>query len=104
MKIVNVTGMTPNAPGVVYCGRASRNRWRQSPWHNPFRLGKDGTREQAIARYRTYLLERIDQGDRDILDALDSLTTDSVLGCWCKPKACHCDVIAQMWESRRTSN
>jgi len=101
MKIINVAGLPANAPGVVYCGRRTRIGWPQSPLHNPFALVKDGTREQVIAKFRTYLMERIEDGDRKILDALDVLTEDSVLGCWCKPAACHCDVIAEVWRSRQ---
>jgi hypothetical protein len=35
--------------------------------------------------------------DNPQLEAMLELTEDSVLGCWCKPEACHCDVIAAAW-------
>jgi hypothetical protein len=58
-----------------------------------------GTAEECVALFRPYILQRIKFGHSTILDAL---TEDSVFGCWCNPgEACHCDVIAEVWESRR---
>src|SRR5215471_6941415 len=71
MKIINVSGMTPNDPSVVYCGRRTRNGWRESVLHNPFHIGKDSTREQVIANYRAYLIQLLAYGNRKILAALD---------------------------------
>lgn len=34
--------------GAVYIGRGS-------PWGNPFIIGKDGTRDEVIAKYEAYL-------------------------------------------------
>jgi hypothetical protein len=101
MKVVNVRRRRSNAPGIVYCGRRTYNGWRKSPLYNPYRLDKDGNRAQVIAKYRAYLLREIEKGNRAILDALDALTEDSVLGCWCKPLACHCDVIVEVWRMRK---
>lgn len=103
MKIINVSRLPAKCPGVVYCGWAFAG-WRCSPLHNPFlkdRRGqrRDGTHAEVITKYRAYLLERIEAGDRKILDALDSLTEDSVLGCWCAPLPCHCEVIAEVWQN-----
>ncbi len=86
-------------PGFVYCGDACWG-YRRSPLYNPFHKEKI-TQEEKVAKYRTYLLQRIEAGDAGILAALDALTEDSVLGCWCKPAACHCDVIVEVWESRQ---
>jgi hypothetical protein len=92
-------------PGFVYCGRAIWG-FARSPLCNPFledRPGKprQGTRKEVIEKFRVHLLASIEVGDREILHALDALTADSVLGCWCKPLFCHCDVIAEVWESRQ---
>lgn len=67
----------------VYIGRPSK-------WGNPFTIGKDGTREEVIEKYRKYLLSR-----KDLLSCLSELR-GKVLGCWCSPKACHGDVLAHM--------
>lgn len=73
----------------VYIGRAFQN-WPQSPWANPFKVGRDGTRAQVIERYRMHLLR-----SPHLLALLPSLR-NKVLGCWCGRLACHGDVIAEM--------
>lgn len=87
-------------PGVmtpfdVYIGRGDRyGRWAESDWHNPFPLRKGATAEERVAvieRYRNYLLtER-----PDLVARLPELR-GKVLGCWCKPEACHGDVLAEL--------
>lgn len=69
-----------------YCGRPS-------PLGNPYRIGVDGDRATVIRKYRTWLWGRLRSGDQAIIDALSGLTDDAVLGCWCTPLPCHCDVI-----------
>jgi len=40
----------------VYIGRAVlRSGFKASIWGNPFKLGKDGTREEIMAKYRAWL-------------------------------------------------
>lgn len=63
---------------------------RATKWGNPFRIGRDGWRKEVIEKYREYLL-----GRPDLLAALPELK-GKVLGCWCKPLACHGDVLAEM--------
>lgn len=72
------------APYDVYIGRPSK-------WGNPFEIGKDGTREEVIAAYQDWLFSE----GRDLLKDLDEIR-GKVLGCWCHPKACHGDVLAQI--------
>ena len=77
--------------GDVYIGR--RNNRRNLPgsiWHNPFEIGKDGTREEVIARFQAYFMNRF-----DLLAQLHTLKGKR-LACWCKPKACHGDVLAKL--------
>lgn len=83
----------PDSTDVVYVGRPMyRGGWRlaASPLANPFRIGVDGDREQVIAKYRDYLLDR-----PDFLARLPDLRGKR-LGCWCKPLPCHADVIAEL--------
>ena len=79
-----------NARYDVYIGRPGRGM--SSEWGNPFVIGKDGTRAEVIAKYKALLWRRIKSGEVSIeaLKALDGKT----LGCFCKPQACHGDVIA----------
>jgi hypothetical protein len=65
---------------------------RRSKWGNPFRIPQDGDRDQVIAKFRDYLL-----GEPDLLASLDQLR-GKTLGCWCKPLACHGDVLVELLE------
>ncbi len=66
---------------------------RQTRWGNPFRVDVHGTRTEVIAAYRQWLWQQIK--DKTIsLEELAGLHGE-VLGCWCKPKACHGDVLAR---------
>lgn len=66
---------------------------RRTRWGNPFRIGRNLSREQAIARYRMDLWRRIRRGAiaLDDLAALDGLR----LACWCAPAACHGHVLVR---------
>ena len=84
--------------GVLYIGRQMyRGGWRLpgSKWANPYRIGRDGTRAEVIARYREYVLE-----NPDLRDSLPELR-GKVLGCWCTPEACHGDVLTELAEASR---
>lgn len=67
-------------PYDVYIGRGSR-------WGNPFIVGKDGTREEVIEKFRKEKLPKL-------MPFLFELI-DKTLGCFCKPKPCHGDVLAE---------
>ncbi|MYH38826.1 MAG: DUF4326 domain-containing protein, partial [Rhodospirillaceae bacterium] len=62
---------------------------RRTRWGNPFRIGRDGSREEVIARYRADLWRRIRAGEIALeeLAALDGCW----LACWCEPLPCHGD-------------
>ncbi len=75
----------------VYIGRAvPRSGLKASVWGNPFVIGKDGTREEVMVKYRTWLL-----ADCDLLERLSELK-GKVLGCWCAPEACHGDILSEL--------
>jgi len=71
-------------PFDVYIGRGSK-------WGNPFTIGKDGTRTEVIEKYRKYIWHNTELYE-DIFNELKG----KILGCWCKPKACHGDVLAKI--------
>lgn len=83
--VVNVRTVRDPRPNVnyVYIGRPSR-------WGNPFRIGKDGTCEEVIAKYREWVLRQ-----PALMDALKELR-GMRLGCYCYPLACHGDVLAEL--------
>ncbi|OGT54325.1 MAG: hypothetical protein A3E01_15280 [Gammaproteobacteria bacterium RIFCSPHIGHO2_12_FULL_63_22] len=85
--VVNVRGDgTRRLTGHLYDVSISR----PSKWGNPFVIGRDGAREEVIAKYREYIL-----GRPDLLAALPELRGKR-LGCWCAPKACHGDVLVEL--------
>jgi len=80
----------------VYIGRG-----QGSKWGNPFTHIADkttlaehvvGSRKEAIESYRKWITE----GDgKHLLNDLHELR-DKTLGCWCKPKSCHGDVLVEL--------
>ena len=83
--IVNVK----REPFDLYIGRVLPG-YPQSIWANPFRIGRDGTRSEVLVRYRAYLA-----GRPELLAQLDQLR-GLRLGCWCKPSACHGDILIEL--------
>ena len=67
----------------VYIGRGSK-------WGNKFIIGPDGNREEVIKKYREWIL-----GNKELLSSLHELK-GKVLGCFCKPQACHGDVLVEL--------
>lgn len=81
-------------PYDVYIGRWHPKVQIQSKWANPFKIGRDGSREEVIRKYREYLL-----ANPKLLAELPELK-DKTLGCWCSPQACHGDVLLQLIKER----
>ena len=83
-------------PKVVHCKREEFDVYvgRGSKWGNPYshRVGTlaehvVGSRTEAIQKFEEYLLSN--QGLMSSLEELKGKT----LGCWCKPKTCHGDIL-----------
>lgn len=77
----------------VYIGRAMPG-FVASPFCNIYRSGKDGTRTEVIAAYRAYIQERLDK-EPWLRAELEKLRGKRI-GCWCKPLACHGDVLVEL--------
>jgi hypothetical protein len=69
---------------------------RPTIFGNPFVIGPDGDREEVIIKYKEYFLDRmaVDRGFKKAILSLKGLR----LGCMCKPKPCHGDVIVEWLE------
>ena len=63
---------------------------RPSVWGNPFVIGRDGDRDEVIKLYKSWILCQ-----DDLLDRLPELI-GKTLGCFCKPEACHGDVLVDL--------
>jgi len=79
-----------SAPYDVYIGRGSK-------WGNPYGTREDskarhivGSREEAIVCYEKYLF-----GSAELFGTLHELR-GKTLGCYCKPKPCHGDVLVRL--------
>lgn len=69
----------------VYCGRPSK-------WGNPFVIGAHGPRDAVIRLFHNWWYAP--QRAQLRADAVRELA-GKTLGCFCAPKPCHCDVIAE---------
>jgi hypothetical protein len=84
------TSLPPNA---VYIGRRLKRAGYDLPeskWHNPFKVGRDGTLDQVLAKYRERVVSR-----PDLMASLPELE-GKLLVCWCAPKPCHGDVLIEL--------
>ena len=72
---------------------------RPSALGNPYRIGPDMGREEAIRRYATWLDAELARPDsaaaRKFARLLKTLRTGGYLTlvCWCAPEPCHAEVI-----------
>ena len=71
----------------VYIGRPSL-------WGNPFVIGKDGSREEVVKKYETYIRSRLEK-EPNLKSELLKLGGKK-LGCYCAPQACHGDVLLKI--------
>lgn len=95
MKLTRVVNKYHGSPFQV-------NIMRPSKWGNPFQIGKDGTREEVIAKYREYLRYRL-----DLLSQIHELR-GKVLRCCCRPRGgfrgrlmCHGQILAGIADARK---
>ena len=86
-RIVNLK----REPGAVANGAVRIDR--RTVWGNPFVVGRDGTRAQVIARYRTDLWRRIRAGEIALEEVAALNGRD--LACHCAPLPCHGEVLAR---------
>jgi len=79
---------------VVHCKKDHYDIYigRPSKWGNPYKIGRDGNRGECLEKYREYILN-----NEYLIKCLHELR-GQVLGCWCKPKACHGDVLIEIME------
>ena len=86
---------------VVHCNKELYDIYigRPSVWGNPFTHTKDKTtkaqfivksREEAIQKYREWIVTQ-----PELMQQIESLR-GKVLGCLCKPKSCHGDVLIEL--------
>jgi hypothetical protein len=75
----------------VYIGRGSI-------WGNPYIIGRDGDRESVIAKYVILMSKRFNEDHWLWYNRLKELKGKNLV-CYCKPKACHGDVLEELMEA-----
>ena len=76
----------------VYIGRAGHGQTGE--FGNPFIVGRDGARGECVEKFRTWFHSNDVAACKMRQLALDRIPANARLGCFCKPNACHGDVIA----------
>lgn len=68
----------------VYIGRPSK-------WGNPFIIGRNGSREEVILKYRNWI-----ESQPELIEKIKSELKGKNLICWCAPLPCHGDVLLEI--------
>jgi hypothetical protein len=110
-KYIKDRKLQPLPPYTVYIGRANpRYGLKKSPLANPFKITLVDYREAVIGKYRTltrgwlrpgsagYPVGYLQSAELSRLRSLHKEHGKLLLLCWCKPKACHGDVIKEVLE------
>jgi len=100
-----------NHPNHEYIGRRgivfiNKERFpkQDSIWANPFKIGRDGTRDDVLCKYEKLLRDKLYTNDVNKAAAASTYKEDllkldgKILGCWCKPEPCHGDVLLKLIE------
>lgn len=84
------------SPDHVYCGR--RVHHVEGTFNSPFRNDVPGvthmSQDAAVSAFEQRFRQKLSQ-DPELIEKLVGLR-NKTLGCWCKPKSCHCDVLLKL--------
>lgn len=100
MSVHNIRTERIRLAGDVYIGRARASAVPHGVddydgyFGNPYSIGRHGPREQVIEKFETYARGRIER-DRLYRDRVRELHGKRLF-CWCKPLACHGDVLERL--------
>lgn len=92
LKITKVSNKDAGDSYDVYIGRGTL-------WGNPYQMGKEGTRDEVIAKFAYDFEKRFLKLPEKFDENIEKLR-GKTLGCHCKPAACHGDVIANYLNSQ----
>lgn len=91
----------------IYIGRKGivfidKKRFPQysSNFANPYIIGKDGTREKVLIKYKNYILDKLKNDELLMLELLS--LKGKKLGCWCCPEMCHGDILLELIDKYST--
>ncbi len=92
IEVVNLRGLIVEFPDwymdptFLYVGVGS-------PWENPFKIGKNGSRTNVIHKYKEYARKL--PMFNDAIEGM--LFLEKKLVCYCAPRACHGDFL-KFWQ------
>ncbi|MBS7469559.1 DUF4326 domain-containing protein [Pseudomonas syringae] len=92
LKITKVSNKDNGDSYDIYIGRGTL-------WGNPYQMGKEGTRDEVIAKFAYDFEKRFLKLPEKFDENIEKLR-GKTLGCHCKPAACHGDVIANYLNSQ----
>lgn len=84
----------------VYIGRGLGCEWG-NPFTHLFSSKAEfvvDSREEAIVEYREWIMQRL-KDEPALAEEMKRVLKGKVLGCYCKPKSCHGDVLVEIVES-----
>ncbi|MGC9271621.1 DUF4326 domain-containing protein, partial [Acidiphilium sp.] len=88
-RVLNRTTYARQLPAdAVYIGRGSK-------WGNPFVVGRDGSREDVIAKHEHWLSRQ-----NDLLRQIDELKSRDLI-CHCSPLPCHGLILLKLANASR---
>lgn len=83
-RVLNANSNSTYILDSVYIGRPSK-------FGNPFSIGKDGNRDEVIDKYEEWVNKQ-----PELIKTIKNELKGKDLLCWCKPKACHGDIILRI--------
>lgn len=92
--------------GKVRRGRRGEYVGRPTPLGNPFRLEEESEREKVVGLYRKWLEGRLAEREPAVIGELERLARlaerqgELRLTCWCAPRLCHAEVVAEALRER----
>ena len=75
-----------------------------SKWQNPFTVKKYGL-EKSLELYRKWIITGVNpingkiRKEGPLINDIDEIK-GKILGCWCKPNACHGDILAELADNQ----
>ncbi len=107
VKVVNIRPNYANLkewmdnPENIYVGRGGvvfidgkRFPPQASEFLNPYKIGEHGSRDEVISKYKEMIDHKINTVPNFKAKILN--LKDKNLGCWCKPEACHADILFEL--------
>ena len=78
---------------VVHCRKSKYDVFigRPGPYGNPFIIGRDGSREEVIAKHKEMV-----ENNPELVKKIRRELRGKILGCFCAPNSCHGDTYAEI--------